>query len=122
MSAERDDDLDMLFADMRASAPEPGPGLLARVLQDATDMQPQPAAIAPSAAPPRRISFWQQVMDQLGGWPAVAGLASCVVLGAWIGINPPTQIAPSVASLVGGTELTDILGSGGSFDFSNFEG
>lgn len=89
-------DLDALFAEARSLGDAPGPDLMARVLADALAAQPAPAQAAPIPAP--RPSRLRQFLNAVGGWPAVAGLATAGVAGLWIGVNPPAGMATTVAS------------------------
>jgi hypothetical protein len=54
------------------------PGLAGRVMADAERIQP-----ARSFRPGRRL------LEALGGWPALGGLAVASSVGFWIGISPP---------------------------------
>jgi len=84
-----DVELDSLFGAARAHPAMGEPDLMARVLADAEAVQPRgPARRARMSKPP----FWQQLVAVLGGWPAVAGLASATVAGVWIGASNPTLL------------------------------
>ena len=80
--------LDDLFAQARQLAPVPDAALTARVLADAARPVPVPR-------PPQ--SFWAQ----LGGWPALGGLATATIAGIWIGIASPSVVADYAAALLG---------------------
>lgn len=90
-------DLDALFAEARGQAADPSPELMARVMADAIAMQPAPMR----AAPPRRTSRLRQFLNAVGGWPAVAGLATAGVAGLWIGVNPPDAVATTAETFLG---------------------
>jgi len=70
----------------------------------------------------RRPGLWQQLLDQLGGWPAIAALGCVAVLGTWMGISPPADLDTTLAALVGSDDLNSLLYTGSSFDFTQFEG
>ncbi len=89
-----DTELEALFQQARATAPQMPDGLLARVLSDAETMQP---------APPRR--GWQAVFSALGGLPGMGGLITASCLGFWLGVAPPTGL-PDLAGTVLGIENT----------------
>lgn len=127
MTQKDDDDLEQLFRHMRGDAPEPSNALLARVMHDALDAQPSPEAlplapVRPAVQSAPDTPFWRQLIDQLGGWPALAGLASVACLGVWIGVSPPAELSTNLAALIGSTELTELLAPGTGFDFTQFEG
>ena len=95
MTMMRDQDLDDLFAAARAAhATAPSPGLLARVLADAYDAQPD-AAPAAAAPPVRQPGF----LARLGGFPALSGLAAAAIGGLWVGFAAPSAVAGVSVSL-----------------------
>ncbi len=96
MTNPNDDMLDDLFATARAAAPAPSDDLMARVLADAAAVQPQPATT--TAAVP---GLWSRMLDAIGGWPAVSGLAAATVAGIWVGVAPPSSVEDMTASLIG---------------------
>ncbi len=89
-------ELDALLESLREdTAQDASPDLLARVLADAYEAQDGMAAAMPEepvvAVPaPRSRGLLRSLLDAIGGWPAVAGLATATVAGVWIGYNPPT--------------------------------
>lgn len=90
MNDERD--LHGMFDLARASGPAPSAGLMARVLADAYDAQPQmvPAPI-PVVLPTRPV--WQQTLASLaaalGGGGGLAGLGTAAIAGLFIGYASP---------------------------------
>ena len=69
--------------------------------------QMHPAQQAAPAHPARQgqsrpRGMLRQLVDALGGWPAVAGLATAGVAGLWIGAFPPQ----AMAALFGAADLT----------------
>ncbi len=88
--------LDDLFAQARATAPAPSDDLMARVLADADAMLPgQPAAVAP------QMGLWARLLDMIGGWPSVSGLAAATVAGVWVGVAPPSTVEDLTATMIG---------------------
>ena len=85
--------LEVFFRSLEAESGEQSPDLMARVLADAYDEQDLLAAKALegelTVAPAPRRGFLRNLLDAIGGWPAVAGLATATVAGIWIGYNPP---------------------------------
>jgi len=79
--------IDVFFEAARAQAPGPSPDLLARVLADAeATRQAHPTA---ALAPAPRPGIAARLYRLLGGWPAVAGLATAALTGIWIGTALP---------------------------------
>ena len=83
-------ELDAYFHALKENAAEPSEALLARVLADAETAQPRTIAPLPAESRP---SFWQDFLRAIGGWPALAGLATATVAGVWIGGHPFGRIA-----------------------------
>ena len=79
------DPLEGFFDAARATAPQPSEDLMARVLADANALQPQAAPLASVVKRPGWLSA-------LGGWPALAGLATATVAGVVIGVTDPTSV------------------------------
>ncbi|MEQ8902651.1 MAG: hypothetical protein RID11_16895 [Roseovarius sp.] len=77
------DGLGGFFEAARGHAPTPSPDLLARVLADAEATQ-QPARL-PSTSEGLVVRLYRL----LGGWPAMAGLATAALTGIWIGTALP---------------------------------
>ena len=104
--------LDALFdAARRDTATAPSTDLMARVLADATSMQPSGKA---QIAQPVRAGFWATLLRNLGGWPSVAGLATAAAAGVWIGVI-------GSSSLIGNELGTQVLGGGQSAVLSDFD-
>lgn len=80
--------LEAFFDAGRQAAPMPSEALMTAILHDAAAHMPSPAA--PLSAPCH--PFWQELISQIGGWPALAGLATVTVAGVWIGFAAPVQL------------------------------
>ncbi|WP_146586240.1 hypothetical protein [Puniceibacterium confluentis] len=78
-------DLAGFFEAARLGGAEPTGGFMARMEADALRMQPRPMIR-------RKQSLWRELLQGLGGWPAVAGLTAATCVGVWIGINPPDRL------------------------------
>ena len=98
MTRPNNDMLDDLFAQARADTPGPSDDLMARVLADADAVQDGFAAPIPA---PEQKGLWARMVETVGGWPAVSGLAAATVAGVWIGVAPPASITEVTASLLG---------------------
>lgn len=96
-------DVDDLLAHVATQRPDVPADLMARVLIDADQLQPPAQAIAPQ-------SLWSAVLDLIGGWPAIGGVAMAGVAGLWIGIAPPTGLDAFAATVWGDVDAVDLLG------------
>ena len=97
MTDPHDEMLDDLFATARKGEVEPSDDLTARVLADA-DAQQQ---LAPQVSASTQPGLWAQLMDAIGGWPAVGGLVTATIAGIWIGVAPPAAVEELTATLIG---------------------
>nr|WP_319949258.1 hypothetical protein [uncultured Shimia sp.] len=103
-----DRDMDMLddLFDGAASDPAlaPSPDFMARVLADAETHQEVMRAASVSPDPTRRSKGKLfRLMQSLGGWPTLAGLATATIAGVWVGFSATFTVLPDA--------LTDVLGS-----------
>ncbi|MGR3760203.1 hypothetical protein ACUXV3_08720 [Roseobacteraceae bacterium NS-SX3] len=89
-------DLEDLFADVRAQPAELPPGLARAILADAEALQPGTAAPEPARRPLR----WRQFLRAVGGWPGMGGLAAASAAGLWVGLYPPAFL-PDPVELAG---------------------
>jgi len=96
--------VDDLLAESAAVDPNVPDDLMAAVMRDALDMQPTAVA--------REVpqGLWAMVLDLVGGWPAVSGLAAAGVAGLWLGIAPPAALESVAADVLGDVQAVDLLG------------
>lgn len=80
-------DLETLFADARQGGVQMPSGLMDRIIADADQIQ---AGFAQQPDRGRAPGLWAQIMQSLGGWPAMGGLAAACAAGVWIGLAPPS--------------------------------
>ncbi|SEQ27600.1 hypothetical protein [Thalassovita taeanensis] len=121
--AEMDQDeamLDALFGAARAQVSEPSADLMARVLEDAFAAQVSHNVATVAARP--RPGVLSRVMAAIGGWPALAGLATAGVAGLWIGVNPPTVISDTAQMFLGGSSDLYLVDLAPAFGFDLAEG
>lgn len=123
-TAEKDDAfLDALFEEAkgaRGDAPDVSPDLMARILADAEAVQAGFAPPPARAARPERPGLFRQISNALGGWPALAGLATASVCGLWLGISPPEGLRDMASLYVTGDET--LLDPISGFDLDLGEG
>ena len=117
MTRPNEDMLDDLFAQARVNDPVPDDDLIARVLGDADATQAGFAA-ADVARPSRGL--WARMMDAIGGWPAVSGLAAATVAGVWIGVAPPATVSDVTASFLGDAVNVPLVPGDLGFDTGDF--
>lgn len=92
-------DLDALFEAARAHSPAPSEAFLARVVADAAAVDAaRRQSAAQAAAQPGARRGLRDRLQAIGGWPALAGLATATVAGLWIG-----YAAPDIGGLAFGT-------------------
>lgn len=94
--------LDVALADARATPPVPGDAILSRIAEAGVEVQRVRAQQArrPKAHRPR--AFWEGFRL----WPALTGLAACLVVGIGLGIGFQSEIGALTAYY-----LTDAEGS-----------
>lgn len=102
--------LEAFFVAGRAHAPEPGAELMARIMADADAEVDARTPVRVPVAPRKRKSLWASFVSGIGGWPAVASMATAAVTGIWLGFASPDQ----VNALTGGLLSSD----GGSGEIS----
>lgn len=88
MTPEMDLELEEFFAVARDEAPVPSANLLAKISNDALKMQEEfDREALPEPSP--RVRWWRQLFDEIGGLPAMGGLAACACAGVYLGfVNP----------------------------------
>ncbi|MBU0645072.1 MAG: hypothetical protein KJ731_02460 [Alphaproteobacteria bacterium] len=91
-----DQSLEALFAEARDEAVMPSTALLAAVMADAETQiatrTRQEAARRAALRPTQRHPMLAAMVAALGGWRAVAGLASAAVTGLAIGLGAPSTV------------------------------
>lgn len=90
-----DDELEALFAEARAAAPVPDEALAARILADADRVLAE-RAIRPAPRRPRRTAPLGILLATLGGWRAIAGLATATIAGVWLGFAGPETVTDGI--------------------------
>lgn len=127
MAEAHHEDLEPWFAAARAQAPQPGAGLMARLMADADAVaaaRPAPVAsggasrlpalpAAPARSPARRRGR-SRLVSGLGGWKAVAGLMAAGVAGVWIGLAVPDAVG-RLSPLASSADTLDLLAAADSY-------
>ena len=82
--------LDALFEAGQDAGPTPSEALMARIVADATQMQPE---ISAETVPPKsEPSVLARLRDALGGWTGVGGLATATMAGLFFGFSQPNLV------------------------------
>lgn len=84
-------ELDGLLAEAASLATTPSSELMQRVIADA-DAVAEAGEVKSIPAQPRRRGFIAGLLAGIGGWPAIAGLATATVAGVWIGYASPETL------------------------------
>lgn len=101
--------LDAAFAQMRVQDVAPRDDLLDRIMLDA-DAVLADRAVTP-ASNSSKTGFGAMLLDLIGGWPSLGGLAAATVAGLWIGVVQPTALTDFSAGLLGSTIEVPLLDS-----------
>jgi len=81
--------LDDFFEAARRDTAQMPPTLAARVLGDAAQVQAHRDRAQAQATAKPAPGMFRQVLDILGGWPTIGGMAIACGAGVWIGFAPP---------------------------------
>ncbi len=88
------EELEDLFAAARSARPGMPAHLNTAILADAARAQAGFSAARPARAV--RQPKWRQLVEAIGGWPAMGGLAAASAAGLWIGMAPPSFVPDPV--------------------------
>ena len=84
-----DDLLEGFFSAARAYPKTPTPNFMAQVMQKALTLQAEVSAQPRVVVRHQKRRLLSDVLWLIGGKPALVGLTSAMVVGAWIGLSPP---------------------------------
>ncbi|MEP5732306.1 MAG: hypothetical protein ABJL67_23400 [Sulfitobacter sp.] len=105
---EQTDELNLegLFEAARRTPAKVPEGLMARVIADASAVQPV-----------RRFARWRGWLRGLGGMPAISGLVTATCVGFWLGVAPPTGLPDLGGAMLGveadAEDTVDVLDASG---------
>lgn len=107
-------ELEDLLGQVRSGRVEPSEALINRIVADAVRVQPKHSVVAKAYELSARreietASLPQLLFRLLGGWPAIGGLAGCLLIGLTLGVTQPGGLR-SLASLTGGPTLRISVG------------
>ena len=121
MNEEKDNtfDLEQFFKASRQDTPEPSADLMNRMMADIDHIADQrEIRPAPQAGP----SLWARILDGIGGWPTLSGMATAGVVGIVFGISPPDAVSDFTSTVLTGTSDFYLVDPYDGFGFDSFEG
>jgi len=98
-------ELEDFFAASKDAELTPSKELMARVLADASALQPEASGLPLTS----KSSAWSGFMDLIGGWPALSGVAAAGVAGIWLGVAPPTSLEQLTSEVMGTSTSVSLL-------------
>lgn len=96
-----DQELDAVFAAAAQNPPTMSADLFARIVQDAKGVSADAVAATVPATPSEPTGFFAALIETIGGWRGVAGLATATLAGVWIGVAQPDTITGLTGGYVG---------------------
>ncbi len=112
------DDLSLYFDAAKEVPPTPPNALMRRVLDDALAAQPGEVRTSRQSFWVRR---WQEFAGAVGGWPAMAGLATATVAGVWLGVAPPAILPDATGAYLATDANTYLVDVAPDLGFDLFE-
>ncbi|WP_120502128.1 hypothetical protein [Roseovarius sp. EL26] len=104
-----DDFLDACFASVRKTSVTAPDDLMAKTLADAGSVQTEFLSQDAVTPTPAKAGLLARLLDGLGGWPAMAGLATASITGVWIGISAPAGLESVTQVLLGSDTMTHVV-------------
>lgn len=112
-------DLEPFFEAGRKDLAEPSTALMDRIMADidlvATDRETEKV---PNPGP----GLWGRILDGIGGWPTLSGMATAGVVGIVFGISPPEAMSDFTTTVLTGTSDFYLVDPYDGFGFDSFEG
>lgn len=126
---DKDFELESYFAAERDVKSQPSVELMARIMADAQThspaaqvaQTPQPT-MRPTMRPTVRRGVFAGLLDAVGGWPSLAGMATATVAGVWIGFSQPAGLDLVAEQLLGTSDMTYLVDLVPAFDTETEEG
>lgn len=117
MTTDKDDmpELEAFFDAARDVVPDPSDALMARIMADAdavADSWEEPVAA------PARGGFLRDILDAVGGWPAVSGIVTAGFVGVIVGVSPPALLSELTDSYFYGTADAYLVDPSDGFGFA----
>lgn len=112
MTDNKDFDLETYFAAERDVTSQPSVELMARIMADSRTHAQTHSPAARAALTPRpavRRGMFASLLDAVGGWPSLAGMATATVAGVWIGFSQPAGLDLVADQLLGTSDTTYLV-------------
>lgn len=125
MMDDKDFELEGYFAAERDATTQPSVELMARIMADAHTHAPTHIPAAQAAQTPQstaRRGMFASLLDAVGGWPSLAGMATATVAGVWIGFSQPAGLDLVAEQLMGTSDTTYLVDLVPAFDTEIEEG
>ena len=116
---EKTIDLEPFFEAGRNDAPQLSAALMDRIMEDIDQVADERLAVKPLKARP---NIWQRVLEGIGGWPTLSGMATAGVVGIVFGISPPDAVSDFTSTVLTGTSDLYLVDPYAGFGFDSFEG
>jgi len=117
--SEKTIDLETFFEAGRKSQPQPSAALMDRIMADIDQVAEERER--PKAAP-LRPSLLKRIIDGIGGWPTLSGMATAGIVGVVVGVSPPDVMSDFTSSVLDGTTDFYLVDPYDGFGFDSFEG
>lgn len=112
-------DLETFFEAGRKDAPEPSISLMDRIGADIDLIADEREKPAPANAGP---GLFSRILEGIGGWPALSGIATAGIVGVVVGVSPPEALSDFTTTYLNGTSDLYLVDPYDSFGFDSFEG
>lgn len=87
-----DSELDAVFSLASDNTPEPSAALLKSIMADADQVASAREQASVKLTEPPGVGLYTSLLNAVGGWPAMGGLATATVAGIWIGYASPATV------------------------------
>lgn len=112
-------DLESFFEAGRSDAPEPSVALMSRISGDIDLVADEREAVTINVT---RDGIFKRILDGIGGWPALSGMATAGIVGIAVGVSPPEVISEFTTTYFNGTSDLYLVDPYDGFGFDSFEG
>ena len=112
-------DLEVYFEASRQEVPQPSVALMDRIMVDIDRVADEQEAHAPKVSSP---SLFERILDGIGGWPTLSGMATAGIVGVVVGVSPPDVVTEFTSTVLNGTSDFYLVDPYDGFGFDSFEG
>lgn len=112
-------DLETFFKAGRTDNPQPSAALMNRIMDDIDTVADLREAPVPERV---QAGLFSRLLEGLGGWPALSGMATAGIVGIVVGVSPPEALSDFTSAYVNGTTDLYLVDPYDGFGFESFEG